>query len=57
MVQGKREMIKVAVQLTASLARSWNLFAIIKGVVHCPRADLGSKNRGHWAACREQKII
>lgn len=32
-------------------------FPVIRSVVRCPRADLGSKNRGHWAACREEKVI
>lgn len=55
MVQDKREMIKVGVQLAVSLACSQNLFPVIRSVVRCPRADLKSKNRGHWAACREEK--
>lgn len=55
MVQDKREMIKVGVQLTVSLACSQNLFPVIRSVVHCPRAALVSKDRGHWAACREEK--
>lgn len=40
-----------------SLACNQNLFPVFRSAVHCPRADLVSKERGHWAACREEKII